>query len=473
MTDREGNDHSSLKGRRIGLWLLGGAILVLCTGHVLWVKINGDGGGSERWMAEMRAQGERFTLAEIFPQGFGDPATNRSSDLYRLIDALSEPPLQFGGASMREAGPGVAAPYWKETRPHNIDKSVTNDWVDLYLSADADHAHLVEIYRLLSHPDQDLGDALHIGSKVRPDFVRKRSLAQQLCGVVTIELNRGNSSAAAAALDGLRGLPRWHWQHSDLVNYMIGVAMRNLTVEAQWAALQFPGWSDEKLFRWHEAWRTNRMLPQLELAAQVERARALEAFEFVATNTTDWRSVIGSPATDHLRELVRSTFLEDQDKMLTLRFHQIALDATRVGIRERSRAAHRRVYAARAKLETEWTRGWGSLCTLSHSMCYRADTVVDAVFEYETRREMLTTAIALRRFHRAKGSFPETLKELIPGLIEEEPVDWMNGGKLYYRRGANGWFHLRSFGENGLDDLGAGDDLPWWQTPEQRRQAGP
>ena len=449
-------------------------MLLLCGGYVSWIgKVREE--EAERWMAKMRGRGERFTIRELFPDGFADASTNHAEDLYVLIDRLDELPLQFCGLAKRALGAGLARPLWTEETPYSLDGKSTNSWSGFYRSVDGDAVTLAEIYRLLPVPDRDLGETMHFGMNARPDFVRKRSLALQLSSIVTIELNRRNPPAAVAAMDGLVRLTHWHSEHADLVNCVFGAALLDLVMDAQWAILQYPDWSDAQLLRWQTCWQTNRALPSLERAVEVQRAYALEAFEMVRTNKVGWRSMIGSgsSAKAHLNEAFRQRFLADRDKLLTLRFHQIALDALRTGAKEQSWLAFRAAYSPYWALDAELNRGMGRYCTLTHIIRFDADKRARKFFELETRRVLLVTAIALHRYRLANGHFPMHLKELLPKYLLEEPREWMNGGPLHYQRGTNGWFQLRSFGENGLDELGSGDDLPWWQMPGQRRHANP
>ena len=63
-------------------------------------------------------------------------------------------------------------------------------------------------------------------------------------------------------------------------------------------------------------------------------------------------------------------------------------------------------------------------------------------------------AIALERYHLARGEFPESLDALAPQFIPKIPHDIINGQPLHYRREANGQFVLYSVGWNETDDGG-------------------
>ena len=84
-----------------------------------------------------------------------------------------------------------------------------------------------------------------------------------------------------------------------------------------------------------------------------------------------------------------------------------------------------------------------------------------SLLRYETQRQMVLTAIALKRYQIMKGDLPEKLSALVPDLLPSLPTDYMTGGQLTYHRLSDKLFTLRSVGVNERDDQGADDDLIW------------
>ena len=72
----------------------------------------------------------------------------------------------------------------------------------------------------------------------------------------------------------------------------------------------------------------------------------------------------------------------------------------------------------------------------------------------QTARNVVVTAIALKRYELQHHQLPNTLDELIPEFLKSVPTDYMDGQPLRYRRNGDGTFLLYSVGENGLDDGG-------------------
>ena len=71
----------------------------------------------------------------------------------------------------------------------------------------------------------------------------------------------------------------------------------------------------------------------------------------------------------------------------------------------------------------------------------------------DTRRDMTLVRIALERYRLRHGQWPDTLKELVPGVVERLPPDPFGDGPFLYRRAGDDFF-LYSVGPNGIDDGG-------------------
>ena len=77
-----------------------------------------------------------------------------------------------------------------------------------------------------------------------------------------------------------------------------------------------------------------------------------------------------------------------------------------------------------------------------------------STFRCETERQMLITAIALKRYKMKHGKTAETLSDLVPEFLAKLPTDFMDGKPLRYRANPDGTFTLYSVGDDGRDDGG-------------------
>ena len=72
----------------------------------------------------------------------------------------------------------------------------------------------------------------------------------------------------------------------------------------------------------------------------------------------------------------------------------------------------------------------------------------------EAGRQIIVTAIALKRYQLKHGNYPPDLNSLVPEFVPNVPFDPVDGQPLRYRPKTDGTFLLYSIGENGKDDNG-------------------
>jgi len=76
----------------------------------------------------------------------------------------------------------------------------------------------------------------------------------------------------------------------------------------------------------------------------------------------------------------------------------------------------------------------------------------------QTEEGIVRTAIALERYRLAHHPYPVTLRDLVPALLHEVPIDCMDGHDLRYRLNPDGSYLLYSVGNDGVDN--GGDPTP-------------
>src|SRR5262249_28575811 len=80
--------------------------------------------------------------------------------------------------------------------------------------------------------------------------------------------------------------------------------------------------------------------------------------------------------------------------------------------------------------------------------------VVREVMRAEVAKQVVVTAIILKRYQLKNAKLPEKLSDLTPEFLESVPLDPIDGNPLRYHRNDDGTFLLYSVGENGVDDGG-------------------
>lgn len=95
------------------------------------------------------------------------------------------------------------------------------------------------------------------------------------------------------------------------------------------------------------------------------------------------------------------------------------------------------------------------------------------VMMFETARQIVITAIALKRYQLQHGQWPDQLSELVPQFLAVIPQDAMTGQPLPYHRKSDGTYVLYSVGNDGVDN-GGDSTLPkdvestsyYWLNPK-------
>lgn len=177
--------------------------------------------------------------------------------------------------------------------------------------------------------------------------------------------------------------------------------------------------------------------------------------------------------------ILRRINTEIDDDMVPLRVADYAK-------RERLFAEHR----DRVKRDIEWSAGHGSLGTACRTACYwlsppsvrvrlqseqlyqRLHVFLvpslaasdDSRLTAAMHRQLNQVAFALSAWHAERGSYPDTLVELVPDYLAQVPPDLFANRPLIYLPGDSGYL-LYSVGQNGKDDAGSPVDDIVVQTP--------
>jgi hypothetical protein len=121
---------------------------------------------------------------------------------------------------------------------------------------------------------------------------------------------------------------------------------------------------------------------------------------------------------------------------------------------------------------TNWIRDslddemWGEYADTAKDLRHTLERTMRA----EIMRQIVITAIALKRHQLRHGSPAKDLNALVPEFLSAIPNDPVDGEPLRYRSNPDGTFVLYSVGDDGKDD--GGDPTPskshatswWWQN---------
>lgn len=426
----------------------------------------------DRWKAAARARGEKLSLAELRPTWDSNILAYQRR-LTSVVSRLQFKPLEPALVELQAAGTGVLArPIWRQPAPAPRQLP-SGTWEELESQVDASAGPLHELHELVATwPRGVPWSPAAPFSPGLPNFVSIRKGAQFMAGAVAAELHRGRLDAALTNLHALLDLSGYARDGGTLVEGMIGVAVGGLAQAAAWEALQAPGWDEPRLLRLQRALEDHDWVAFHLRTLEVERAFALAYFEQTREGRVEFRDFLISfgnipsdPLARKFHELVRLPLWRSRwshrDELRYLERLQPTLEAMRNLTNHCSWQELSASFNQIAATTPPTTSFDGFRFPMSEAVAVQHPKAAQNMLRIETRRQLAVAAVALQRHHLRHGAFPESLAALAPEFLSTLPRDPMNGGKLHYRRAADGSLTLYSVGQNGQDDSGGGDDERW------------
>ena len=269
-------------------------------------------------------------------------------------------------------------------------------------------------------------------------------------------LTLGDSAAAyvdfrdgSQAYRALRGEPTFI---SGLVRISVLTTMLNGVGEG----MRDRAWNEAELKKIDAEMATISIWPDYLFAIASERAFGNWVFDRLATSSPRQRSSIlnnsgGIPGLNYpvaLLSLIPKRLFRDNQLRQNQYFDELAARVTQDGQHFDPDLP--------TPSDTEHMTGFLDqyyffLCRLSQPVY---GEVIKRYVSLQTRLDEARLAIALERFHLARGTYPETLTELVPEFIPAIPADTYSKKALIYRRQQGATFLLYGVGENRTDDGG-------------------
>jgi hypothetical protein len=470
------------------------------------------------WMKEMRARGEKFTIAELTPPPTPPDQNGASLLMGAGFIAGSVAPQNLPSA-MRPVAPGKAvamvsrplwairdkstvfstngvSAFWRTNRSTQTPR-IGRDYLPMLITREDLAAEVTrnsngfaQVRAALEYPAIDHAVNYSLGSSLSViHLINDRNIAQWLRAGSLSALFEANHETSVKNLTALAALIHHRTNEIMLITHLVRMAILQLGLAAVWEALQADGWTDEQLVRLQLAWQSDNCVASLARCLEMERAmgsdlikgawidsafvkEALEIkFEDVPLEIPkDFKSAF-RPTTAVLENIVPAFKLfvyvpvwrfawKDQDELRLLKYWQAAIDLARQQSERADWATHSRGLADKQDEDRLMGREEGmNLYDTMRFLCSSFAGVngirtVSRAVEIEASRELAMTAIALRRWEIRHGKLPNSLNELVPDMLPSVPIDPMDGKPLRYRGNADGTFLLYSVGTNGKDDGG-------------------
>jgi hypothetical protein len=444
--------------------LFGTLVLLAVAGA--WAAMRFRRGAALRaYTAELRAKGERLTVAELTANYSTSPA-GWAVQLSNQVAALGPTPANPEKLRLAEfVAPNRARVTWSLPQPpwDPLDARQTNvAWSELSRRVSSSGPALQQLQKFLGRPAANGGRPTN-WFDFHPVWHEMKSAAGWLACSTLVSLREGRHDDALAGVQAIAGLAGMYREECALAHQMARVAVANLGLDLTWEVLEAEGWSEEQLSAFQRCWEEHDFLAAAELGLLGERALPLESLDLIHERQKQTRgSASGlSPFTKPTWPIpfLYQTVVFPNDALYGLRHLQRQVELVRqlakgAPYREVivAFAANEAVIEAKGKSVTRFLYP----ITLVSLPAY--EKAVARCAQVEAKRRLAITAVALRRFQLSRGRWPQELAELSPGFLRRVPLDCMEGQPLKYRRNADGTFTLYSVGVDGLDN--GGDPKP-------------
>ncbi len=473
LTERYCFGTGGFASRRLLIMVVAVALCLLAAGLI---GHNSRGVRSLRkYKAQLRAQGEKLTMAELAPAA----ETNGES-----LEILKTVGNSLGGAKlspgnlilMTYVAPSAARVAWKQDSPLWVNgtppgAAVAWEEFDQKLDQVADTLALLRL--ALAHPPSTSGIRFtNLLQQPFPNYMHVRLTAQWLAGDVIHQLRQNRLEESLQDLEALAASAQVHRDDPTMVAQMIRVAVTGLGLETTWEALQAPGWTDAQLHRLQKAWEPVDLMDALERGVVGVRAERDKIWTMVRKGAggRQLRSLfVLSPSTNlNFKDFVSDNVIFpvykltslDEDELFCLETIQDTIETVR---RIKKGSPWNEVsngltqsYARLDKVSSSFLRYRHCIALMALPNFSRA---VQVGTRNETLRQMALTAIALKRYQIQHSCLPVNLSALTPEFLAIPTYDPLAGRPLQYVLRQDGTYLLYSVGQNGIDD---GGETPFW-----------
>jgi len=451
------------------LLLLIAFVIVVVIGCVFWARRSRVQSALAKYKAELRAQGEKLSWAELgYPR---PPETNGSlSQLQTAVERIASGKVEPGLLTLQQyVGPGLARVAWRAGQPPfgtNAPVGIMT-WSEFVAVFAAVEPELREIRAALENPPRYFThDPTNFLNLPRPPLVQLRKTAQWLSADSICALHEQRLDEAQANLHALTQLVQLHREDPLLVSQMIRVAIAGLALADTWEALQAAGWSELQLAALQRDWEGMDMVAGLDRALQGDRALGGWVFGLVDEASQSVEQIIRPDSNVRSRtwESLYSELIvmpiwranRNEDEMFLLRQYQRSLTAIReLGVAKAWPETLTELNANDAERDAVLGGKMSKFRYLvSGIVIPNTRRAVQTSVHTEIQRCLTVTVIALKRYKLQVGAYPPSLDSLVPQFLSAVPMDLMSAKPLCYHRNSDGTFTLYSAGEDGRDDGG-------------------
>jgi hypothetical protein len=428
------------------------------------------------YVAEFKAKGEPMDLAQVIPP----PVPPEQNGVPFITNALAN---FYGGIfssnlthnlppAMREVSSGKAMIGWQQPKIIGSDEPselLTNTWEDLGKELIAAKSDLDSFQNLTNHKLLDFNLDYQQGFNIRLAHLAQLKRAAQWLNASTLyNLHERKTSDACADVCAMLAIAKGQKEERLEISQLVRMNIARFSTAATWEILQDPNISENDLILLQQNWQSLEFISPIEQAYLMERVMDLCSMEQFQQNPDDlWRGVSGR--SDGIQRMWHKGqwrwFWSYADERRALETQSMLIEATRMAETNNSFQSVQsfvRTNFVRLHFETPQPQDdtfqmdideFGVRWLFSEG-AYDSFSMLRGAVIMETARNVVVTAIAIKRYELRHHQLPATLEELTPEFLPSVPIDCMDGQPLRYRPNADGTFLLYSVGENGVDDGG-------------------
>lgn len=476
----------------------------------------------EAYISRLKAEGEPLDLAQVVPphrpqggnatafitnalsqlQAFDDSPTNLATDLI-----INNTPLD-----MNRTIPGKKMIGWNNPVIHDPNGNwPTNSWADLARQLALRKNEFAAFRRLIGQPsidfNYDYANPNHYVRQLMSHLSAIKYANLWLQASEYYDLHLGNARDACTDVRIMLAFSKGETDERFEICQLVRCAIVKMSADATWDILQTTNLPADDLAQLQHDWQSLKFVTPMRRAFLFERVTSMELqnqlrhfhadliamSRFPPSNVvlkskingkwTDWDGSSTNfymidkrdfdqsqrplfyrmtEAASELWHVLFSwpAFYSYEDEQRGLREWQIILAGTRMA------ETNAPFLSVQSFVRTNFFRlGFevteGNRFAVFSRNAYQLPALSNAI-KAATTRNVVVTAIALRRYQLRHHHLPGTLGELVPDFLNSVPTDCMDGRPLRYRRNADGTFLLYSVGDNGKDDGGN----PAWETTD-------
>lgn len=441
---------------------------------------------------QLRGAGERLSVDELLPR----PLTLESNGARIVLEAQRHLPAKptlldtNPPQAMLMVAPGKAMVGWKQP---DLREEGTNTWEQVEAELGRENEALDPLEQLIEAREMDFHLDYHQGyTLLLPHLAKVKQLAQRLKSAALYDLHKGDTARAIARTRAILALGNGLGYERLVISQLVRLSVSHIAVSANWELLQSSTVTERQLAELQRDWMALDFIEGAANALLMERAMGEQTADELRESSANYRAVmgtrggssgdwlgnVGQAAAEKGKETMWRYAWSYPDQLKGLQGKQALLAGLRslkggepykTVLESQKRELAQLGIKQRAKDEDGLLFSGEDPRYLFTDSVLALERFPHRLMSAETARQLLVTAIGLKRYQLKHGSNPPSLASLVPEFLPPPlpdgrgpvsrsgtalPRDPVDGEPLRYKLNPDGTFLLWSIGEDGVDNAG-------------------